>query len=319
MVIRIILFVAILGLVGIFVPESPAALGDRSPKSPSVSEFSRGLQGLAESTDRLQRENDRQERLNAGIKERVGFLEKNVGQLTKENQQLEKEILELGEKTKGKDEQIKQIQDSAQKSLDALKKTDQEIALSQIAFAERQKQQKYLLEILTLAREKGSFHIEMKSVLENQETLRQKASSGLKRVEDLEREWKELSFWYGDSTVSLPQLTDVKNKIQEQIKGYQRNNVSAQWTRNHTEMKRMEKEIKEIVFQHDLYMDMYKALESKYIEGDLSKEVQQEEQKLQINLTHLKRKNKALQKQAGELRYEMVNLDKKKTELEADQ
>lgn len=302
------------------VPDSWAVLGQPVPKnSPSVEEFSAGLTGLAESTDRLADENVRQERQNADLKQRVSLLEKKFGQLIQDNRQLETEILALNEQTKGKDDALRRLEGDGQKSLEDLKKVDQEIALSKIALAEREKQQKYLLEILALVRKKDPVQLDMKSVLDNQEVLKERLTLGEKRVEVLERKYKELSFWFGDVAVSLPQLNSVKKQVREQIDGLRKNNVSDQWGRNHLEMRSLEGEIKEIVFQHDLYMDMASALESQYAKGGSSKESRQEEQKLEINLSHLKRKNRALQGQAAELRFEMVNLDKKKTELEAHQ
>ncbi|MBL8013486.1 MAG: hypothetical protein JNN05_06510, partial [Candidatus Omnitrophica bacterium] len=218
--------------------------------------------------------------------------------------------------TKNKSEQVKQFEESIKKSQDALKRTDQEIALSRIDFAERQKQQNYLLQILALAREKGVVHMDMKSVVENQEVLKQKVIYGDKRVRELEREWKDLSFWYGDTNESLPQLMAIKKQLHDQILIYQQLHVSDQWSREHVEIDKSEREIKELVFTHDLYKDMLKVLDNQFAGERRSKESVQEERKLQLNLSRLKQENRHLQEKVQELRLQMVNFDKQKARLE---
>lgn len=305
-------------IIGIFCaivcPLTWAALEDLGQKS--LDEFSQGFQGLVESTARLEEENNQQQQLNEGLKRKVDALIKSIGQSTLNGDQLQKKLGELNEITKGKSEQIKQIDNIVRKFQDDIKKVEQEIALSKIDLAERQKQQSYLLQILALAREKGAVHLDMKSVLENQEVLKQKVSYGNKRVEELEQEWKDLSFWYGDPNLSLPRLAVIKKQIQDKILEYQKLRVSDQWGQDNMEIKNSEQEIKELVFRHDLYKDMLKALDNQFTGEVRSKESVQEQKKLEINLSRLKKENKQLQEKVQDLRHEMVNFDKQKADLE---
>lgn len=291
-----------------------AALGEFKQKS--VDEFSQGFQGMVDSTSRLETQNIQQKTLNDDLKQKFDLLQKNMNQTLLNNDQLEKELAGLTDQTKSKSDQIQQVDDHVKKFQEDIKKIEQEIALSKIAFAERQKQQNYLIQILTLAREQGTVHLDMKSVLENQEVLKQRVNYGNKRADDLQREWKELSFWYGDKNESLPELSAIKKQLLEKILEYQKLNVSDQWAQNHLEIKKNEQEIKELVFRHDLYRDMLKVLDNQFTGAARSKEAVHEERKLQNNLGRLKKENKQLQERVQNLRHQMVNLDKEKAKIE---
>ena len=286
------------------------------PTEHSVEELSQGLQSLVDSSNQLVQNNDDLTVRNQNLKRRVDFLDRTSRALGENNAQLEKDLAGYEEKNKNKHGIIEQNQVNAQNAKDQMVSIDQQVAMKEIALAERQKQQKYIFELLTIANNGGSIDQDIQMVKATQTKLARQVNDGQNRLQDLENEWKELSFWYGDVSISVPKLKTIQDQLKVQLDDLKKTGISERWSRDQNQIQKLDREIKGLVKQRLSYLGALKAIENKYIGSAVSTQSQADEQKLQANLKQLKKDNKALQKQAADLRLEMVSLDKKKAGLE---
>jgi len=282
----------------------------------SVNELSHGLENLVDSSNQLVQNNDALTVQNQNLKRRVDFLQRTSRSLGENNARLEKDLAGYEEKNKGKHEVIKQNQINAQGAKDRMVNIDQQVAMKKIAHAQRQKQQKYIFELLTIADNGGSIDQDMQMIKDTQAKLARQVNDGRNRLQDLEGEWKELSFWHGDVSISMPTLKTTRDQLKAHLGDLKKSGISERWSRDQNQIQRLNGAIKGLVKQRSGYLGALKAIENKYIENPVSTQFQADEQKLQTNLKQLKKDNKRLQKQVSDLRLEMVGLDKKKSALE---
>jgi chromosome segregation ATPase len=286
------------------------------PTEHSVDELSHGLESLVDSSNQLVQNNDDLTVRNQNLKRRVDFLERTSRVLEENNVQLEKDLAGFEEKNKNKHEIIEQNQVNAQGAKNQMINIDQQIAMKKIALAERQKQQKYIFELLTIADKGGSVDQDIQMVKDTQTKLARQVNDGQSRLQDLENKWKELSFWYGDVSISMPKLKITRDQLKAQLDDLKKTGISERWSRDQNQIHKLDGEIKGLVKQRSSYLGALKVIENKYIGGAVSTPAQADEQKLQANLRQLKKDNKGLQRQVTDLRLEMVGLDKKKSGLE---
>lgn len=286
------------------------------PTEHSIDELSQGLQSLVDSSNQLVQNNDALIVRNQNLKKKVDFLERTSRTLGENNAQLEKDLAGYEERNKDKHEIVKQNQVDVQAAKDQMVNIGQQMAMKKIAFAQRQKQQKYIFELLTIANNGGSIVQDIETVKDTQAKLAKQVTDGQNRLRDLEGEWKELSFWYGDISISLPKLKATRDQLKMHLADLNKTGISERWSRDQNQIQRLEGEIKGLAKQRASYLEALKAIENKYVGNSISSQSQADEQKLEANLKKLKKDNKILQKQTADLRLEMVGLDKKKSRLE---
>ena len=285
-------------------------------KTKSVDEFSSGLQALVDSSVQLEATNNEAAGINADLKQRIEELNTQINSAALNNTDFEKQL--DGYKDKNKDNELKlhELEDAQAKNKERLDDLDKEIAFTKIRVSERKKQQGYLLELITIAQKNGKVDLDHSVIIENQEKLKRQVKDSLSRMIAFEKEYKVLSFWYGDAAVSMPELTKIKDEIVMEIDSYKKENVSEKWAKNRNQLQTLEKDIAASIQERNTHSVALEAIENKYVTKSGSSKKLPEEQKLQANLVQLKGENKKLQKKVTDLRAVMVNLDKNKAKLE---
>ena len=287
-----------------------------NPAERSLNEFSQGLQSLADSSNSLVEVNDQLIEQNRPLKKNYVFLERQLRSLGQNNAQLEKELIEYEDKTKDKLDIMKQNQAKVDEAKARLVKIDQEIVKKEISLAERQKQQDYVFKLLAITNRGGTTEQDIQMIQNTQAQLVKQANEGRERLKRLENEWQELSFWYGDSSASMPKLTATRDQLKERLGSLKKLGVFEQWRHDQSQIQKLDREVKGLVKRHSNYLGALKVIENEYIGNKESAQSLADDKKLQRNLGQLKKDNKTLQKQAADLRLEMVEWDKKKSTFE---
>ncbi len=86
---------------------------------------------------------------------------------------------------------------------------------------------------------------------------------------------------------------------------------------NDNEMRQLEIEVRDLQKNHDELEDLLAKMQNKVSQLDVSPDQKNEKHKLQASLDELDTEGKLLKKSLGELREQMVDLDKRKSHLEA--
>lgn len=240
------------------------------------------------------------------------------------NKGLEQNIVRLNDelavyeqKTKDSKGLVEQNQNKVDDTKTRLLKMDQEIEMKKIAFAQRHKQQEYILKLLDIVKSGGTVEGNIQTVKKTQTELVKHLEEGKRRLEDIEAQWKELSFWYGDASLTTPQLTLTRDGLQEKLTVLKGVGISQNWSSYQAQIQKLNRDINELSKSHSSYAKTLEAIESEYTGKDATAQLRMDEKKLQQTLTRLKKDNKSLQRQAADLRFEMIDLDKKKSSLEA--
>lgn len=286
------------------------------PMEHSVSELSQGLEHLVESSDNLAAANEQLSISAKALRQNEAALQEQSRFFDKNNARLEQELTGYQDKTKDKVELTKQNQAKAKEHKALLVKLDQEIALKKIALAEREKQQTYVLKLLEITKKGGTVEQNIQAIKDTQIQMSRQVNEGRERINALENEWKELSFWYGSPSVSVPQLTATRNELREKLASLQKSGIYEKWEQDQRQIQKLEDGIKILVKHHNNYLEELQTIESKYDNDKNQPQFWTNEKKLQQNLNQLKRDNKGLQRQAADLRRDMVEWDKKKSALE---
>jgi chromosome segregation ATPase len=286
------------------------------PMDRSLNQFSQGLQHLVESSNNLVQSNDVLSADNKVLKQREQSLSQQSIFFDKDNARLEQELSGYKEKTKDKVEINKQHETKLIEYKALLGKLDQEIALKKISWVERQKQQTFVLKLLEITNNGGTVEQNIQAIKETQTQMSRQVNEGGKRIKGLENEWKELSFWYGSPAVSVPQLTATRNELKEQLAGLKNSGISEKWEQDQAQIQKLEMGVQNLIKQHSSYTKELQVIESKNDEEEKTPKSWADEKKLLQNLNQLKRDNKSLQRQAADLRRDLVEWDKKKSALE---
>lgn len=284
----------------------------------SLNQLSQSLESLVESSDHLVVANDELTLRTRALHQKADSLrgEKNV--LDQSIAQLNEALTVYEHKTKDRKGLVEQNQIKIDDAKARLFKMDQEIEMKKIALTQRQKQQEYIFKILNIVNSGGTVEQNIQTVKRTQTQLVKQMKEGKHRLEDLEAQWKELSFWYGDASLTKPQLTVTRDQLGERLAALKGIGVSENWTSYQGQIKVLNKDIKELTKRHASYVKTLEAIESEYTGKDPTAQLRADEKKLQQTLARLKKENKTLQRQAADLRFEMIDLDKKKSFLDAE-
>ncbi|MBP6342843.1 MAG: hypothetical protein KA403_02805 [Candidatus Omnitrophica bacterium] len=286
------------------------------PMDRSLNQFSQGLQHLVESSNNLVEANDLLNADNEVLRQKEQSLLRQSDFFDKDNARLELELSGYEEKTKDKAELNKERESKLDESKALLIRLDQEIALKRISLAERQKQETFVLKLLEIVKKGGTVEQNIQAIKETQSQMSKQVNEARERITVLESEWKELSFWYGSPAVSLPQLTAIRNELKERLASLKNSGISEKWERDRAQINKLESGVQNLIKEHSSYARELQVIENKYDEEEKTPKFWADEKKLQQNLNQLKRDNKTLQRQAADLRQEMVEWDKKKSALE---
>lgn len=285
------------------------------PIEQSIEQLSGGLQSLADSSTHLANTNEDLIERNQILKKNVELLQRRLRAVQENNAALGNESASYEEKNKARQSDVKQNEDPSKELKDRITQMDQDIAIKKIALDERKKQQRYLLDWLKIANKGGGIDQDTKEIKDMQTKLLQKARAGRTQLKKTEDEWKELNFWYGEPSVSMPKLNKRRDELKKRLSNLKTLGISEQWSNSQNQIQALEVEVRTLVKQHDTYEIVLKDIENKYVTND-SSESKTNDQKLRLNLAKLKKENKILQKEVANLRLEMVNLDKKKSDLD---
>lgn len=286
------------------------------PMDRSLNQFSQGLQHLVESSNNLVEANDLLNADNEVLRQKEQSLLRQSDFFDKDNARLELELSGYEEKTKDKAELNKERESKLDESKALLIRLDQEIALKRISLAERQKQETFVLKLLEIVKKGGTVEQNIQAIKETQSQMSKQVNEARERITVLESEWKELSFWYGSPAVSVPQLTAIRNELKERLASLKNSGISEKWERDRAQINKLESGVQNLIKEHSSYARELQVIENKYDEEEKTPKFWADEKKLQQNLNQLKRDNKTLQRQAADLRQEMVEWDKKKSALE---
>ena len=286
------------------------------PMDRSLNQFSQGLQHLVESSNNLVEANDLLNADNEVLRQKEQSLSQQSDFFDKDNARLGQELIGYEEKTKDKIELNKQHETKADANKALLIKLDQEIALKKISLAERQKQETFVLKLLEIVKKGGTVEQNIQAIKETQSQMSKQVNEAGERIRGLESEWKELSFWYGSPAVSVPQLTAIRNELKDRLAGLKNSGISEKWEQDRAQIKTLDTGVQNLIKEHSIYARDLQSIENQYDEEEKPPKFWSDEKKLPQNLNQLKRDNKTLQRQAADLRQEMVEWDKKKSVLE---
>ncbi len=283
----------------------------------SIGELSQSLQSLVDSSNHLVAANDELTGRNNALKQKVDSLRARNNVLSKSIEQLTGELAVYQQKTKNRTGIVEENQSKIHEAEARLLKMDQDIELKKIALAQRQKQQEYVFKLLAMVNSGATVEGNIQTVRKTQEQLVKQMEEGRRRVEDLQGQWKELSFWYGDASMTVPQLTGTRDQLKEKLAALNETGVSEDWSDRQAQIQKLNKEIKALAKSHLSYSKTLEVIESEYVGKDATAQARSDERKLQQTLNRLKKDNKTLQRQAADLKFDMIDLDKKKASLEA--
>lgn len=284
---------------------------------PTVGELSQSLESLVEGANRLVAVNDELTARNNTLKEKSDSSRARNELLIKSNDQLSGELAVYQQKIKNRTEVVEHNQLKVNEAEARLVKMDQNIESKKIALAQRQKQHEYVFKLLAIVNNGGMVDQNIQTVRKTQEQLIKKLDEGRRRVEDLEGQWKELSFWYGDAALTLPQLKGTRDHLKEKLAALKGTGVLEDWSDLQAQILKLKKEIKTLSQRHFSYFKTLEVIEKEYLGKDAAAQAGSDERKLEQTLSRLKKDNKTIQRQAADLRFEMIDLDKKKTSLES--
>ena len=285
-------------------------------KTKSADDFSQGLQALVESSEQLEIKNNDLMAIDKELKLRIDAFNSDLIKINLNNSELQKKLTAYNDTNKDKESKYKELNNEQDKKKSQLDGLDKEIAINKIHLSERKKQQEYLLELIGMVQKNGRVDLDHSVIMENQQKLKQILIGSIDRNSNLEKEWKRLSFWYGDTKFSIAELSGIRERLKNQIGELKKENITENWSKNHYQVQKLDMEIKSLIQQRNSLIGALELIENKYVGGERKSQTLEEEDKLQKNLVKLKRENKGIQKKVNELRLKMIELDKKKSYLE---
>jgi chromosome segregation ATPase len=285
-------------------------------KTKSADDFSQGLQALVESSEQLEIKNNDLMAIDKELKLRIDAFNSDLIKINLNNSELQKKLTAYNDTNKDKESKYKELNNEQDKKKSQLDGLDKEIAINKIHLSERKKQQEYLLELIGMVQKNGRVDLDHSVIMENQQKLKQILIGSIDRNSNLEKEWKRLSFWYGDTKFSIAELSGIRERLKNQIGELKKENITENWAKNHYQVQKLDMEIKSLIQQRNSLIGALELIENKYVGGERKSQTLEEEDKLQKNLVKLKRENKGIQRKVNELRLKMIELDKKKSYLE---
>lgn len=284
----------------------------------SVDQLSHGLQSLVDSSERLATVNDTLTAQNRALQKKLDVLRQKSGDLAASNVRLNDELVLYRNKTGEKAGSLELNQKRAEEFKERLSGMNHEIEMKKIDLSQHQKQQEYVLKLLNIVNGGGTVEQNIESISKTQNHLARQLQESDRRIGDLESQWKELSFWYGDSSQTLPQLAATRDQLKDKLAVLNASGVSENWSAYQKKIWELEKETKELDKSHSIYQRTLEVIENNYVGKNSTVQLRSDEKKLQQTLNRLKKDNKFLQKQGADLRMDMINLDKKRSILETE-
>jgi chromosome segregation ATPase len=302
----------------------PSLAANRSFVRPSVDDLTESLQVFRESVSKLEDSNAELSEYNGNLKEHIQQAKAGLLSLNKEREQLEKDAKLYASKTEKKSGELDSFDGQMNQIKDRMQSVEQDVSLKQRAIEDRLRRQQVIWEQLAVAKDNQSIDkLNERNTTASAEIVTEKVElthrleDARKQLEDLKEQISYESVLREDPAASLPKLTAQRDNLRQKLASLSPGPVSNQKSPvDPNELKRLNFEVNELARHYSDQTNLLQMLESQYDKNQKLTKNAAEEKKLQESINPLKKNNKLLRQQAADLKFEMVDLDKRKAQLE---
>jgi chromosome segregation ATPase len=288
----------------------------------STEALSESLQGFEQSIAKLQDANSRLSDYNRDLKAHIQQGKNTLKSLAQENEQLEKDAGLYASKTEKKSGELNTFEIQMNQIKGQLQKIDQDLDAKQQKLNAQLRRQQVIWTQMGLAKDKNAIdQLEERNVEASAAVIKDKMelNEDLRNAEDriagLEKEVAYQSLLRQDPQISLPKLASQRDELRQQLASLSSNADQAPPI-DPNQIKKLKSEISELDKRRTQDTNLLQMLQAQYDKNQRMAKNVAEEKKLQDTIAALKKDNKSLKQQTADLRFEMVDLDKRKAHLE---
>lgn len=302
-----------------------------TPSVDAADKFQQGLIDLKAGIDRLTVDNAALAGQNEALKGQLTQLRLQLGQTQQEQESLDQAALKLKATNETKTRQINEAREELASLNERLEKINAEIKLSAQGIEQKTKEEDELTkQALQMRLPLAAAVTVSPEVVEVKPDPRKEKLKLMKMIYDSKKHQEDLHeslLVAQKSAVSSGQAQAASRKVflQEQIKQLEYDLaqmplvevplVESNWTQE--QLKQMEFELKNLQQNHDELEALIGQLQKKNVAQQVQPAERNEQSKLAANIGELKREGGVLKGNLSDLRNKMVELDKRKTRLEA--
>lgn len=314
----ICVFIIVCGLLWVAGPSSAA----RRAGLPSAGDLTERLEGFRDTFSRLEAANSEFLEYNRNLKAHLEQGKSEVQSLKKQHDELEKEAQLYAVKTQKKSAELISFETKKDETKARMQSIEQDIVMKQLVMHERMRRQQAIWEQLAAINNKdGVAQLQEHNTEALAQTLKEKVelSRQLKesqgRLADLEAQVAYQSILRQDPSVSLPKLTAERDHLNQKFSVVSADSVLSPPV-DFNQLKKLNFEVNELAKRRSDQTNLLQMLDSQYDKNEKLTKNSPQEKKLQESIAVFKKDNKLLRQQAADLRFEMVDLDKRKARLE---
>jgi chromosome segregation ATPase len=299
----------------------PAWAVQRTSFVSSADDLTARLQDFKQSVSRLEQANAEFFEHNGNLKERIRQGKSTLESLKQDHAQLKKNAEAYDSKTHKQSDELRAFETGVAELKSKLGSLEQEINFKQQDASDRLVRQKVVWDQLAAVKANGVADLAEHNAAEASDLVAQKVglaqelASRQPRLRQLEAQIAYQSLLSLDPVASLPRLTQERDKLETQLAALSPS-VKEKAPLDKAQIYKLKAEIAQLSKVRSERANLLQMLELQYDRSQKSARSASSEKKLQDSLAALKKDNRALRQQAADMRFEMIDLDKRKTRLE---
>ncbi len=298
-----------------------AGAAQRTSFVSSADDLTERLQDFRQSVSKLEQANEEFSEYNGSLKEHIQQGKAALESLRQEHTQLEDNAKAYDSKTHKQSDELKTFEAGIAELKGKLQSVEEQINLKQQQAGDQMVRQKIVWDQLGAANANGVADLDERNAAEAAELVAQKVglaqelSSRQPQLRLLEADIAYQSLLTLDPATSLPRLTQERDKLAAQLAALSPS-AKEKAPVDKGQIAKLKTEVAQLSQLRSERANLLQMLEIQYDRGQKSTRSASSEKKLQDSLGALKKDNRALRQQAADMRFEMIDLDKRKTRLE---
>ena len=287
---------------------------------PATDDLTESLQVFRESLLKLESSNAELSRYNRDLKEHI---EQGTAQLQSLNKNQDQPKAKAdASKMEKKSSVLNAFEIQTDEVNDRRQNIEQEMAMKQLAMQESLRRQQVLWAQLAVAKDGNLAQLQerneaaVKEINTEKTELTRRLEEARRRVNDMEAELSYQSALREDPAISLPKLSAQRDRLRQKLAALSSNAPVQKSAADLNVSKKLNFEVNGLAQQRSEKANLLQILESQYDKNEKITKNAAEEKKLQDAITALKKTNMLLLQQSADLKFEMVDLDKRKSYLE---
>jgi chromosome segregation ATPase len=310
-----------LAICGLFFPAG-LSLAVRQSGPASTRDLTERLEGFENTFSDLEAANREFLDYNRKLKAHIEQGQNALASLKKQYETLTQEAKLYASKTEKKSGELSAFEAKQDEIKSRMQTLEQDIAMKQLVIDDRRRRQEVIWEQMAAVNNNEPVaQIEERNTTALAEILNEKGElaeqwrDAQSRLADLEAQIAYEAILREDLAVSLPRLSGERDALEQRLTALA-GGSAAQPAVDPKQLKKLNLEIKELAKRRLDQVNLLQMLETQYDKNQKMTKNSPQEKKLQEGIAALKRDNKLLRQQVVDLRFEMVDMDKRKSHLE---